>query len=56
LLSNPDKFIKQKEKEMEESVKMLDFETAAIIRDEIKELIERNGIKLKKNESRRKKF
>lgn len=32
------KLIKQKEKQMNEAVKNLDFETAAIIRDEIKEL------------------
>ena len=30
--------IKDKEKQMEEAVKVLDFETAAILRDEIKEL------------------
>ena len=35
---NPEKFIKSKEKQMNEAVKMLDFETAAILRDEIKEL------------------
>ncbi len=35
---NPKKFIKEKEKQMNEAVKELDFETAAIIRDEIKEL------------------
>lgn len=40
---NPTKFIKQKEQEMEEAVKVLDFETAAIIRDEIVELLERVG-------------
>ena len=33
------KLIKQKEKQMEASVKILDFETAAILRDEIKELM-----------------
>jgi excinuclease ABC subunit B len=32
------KLIKQKEKQMNASVKVLDFETAAILRDEIKEL------------------
>ena len=33
--ANPEKFIKEKEKAMAEAVKVLDFETAAIIRDEI---------------------
>ena len=45
---NPDKLIKSKEKQMEEAVKILDFETAAILRDEIKELSERTLKKLKK--------
>lgn len=44
---NPDKFIKQKEKEMEEAVKILDFETAALIRDEIQQLIENTSTKVK---------
>ncbi len=35
---DPEKLIKQKEKQMEGSVKILDFETAAILRDEILEL------------------
>jgi excinuclease ABC subunit B len=35
---SPKKFIKMKKQEMEEAVKNLDFETAAIIRDEIKVL------------------
>jgi excinuclease ABC subunit B len=35
---NPMKVIRQKEKEMNSAVKVLDFETAAILRDEIKEL------------------
>lgn len=35
---NPKKLIAQKEKQMNASVKILDFETAAILRDEIKEL------------------
>lgn len=38
---NPDKLIKLKEKQMKEAVKALDFETAAILRDEIKVLKER---------------
>ncbi len=33
---DPKKFLKQKEQEMEDAVKELDFETAAIIRDEIR--------------------
>ncbi len=36
--TNPKKLMKMKEAEMEEAVKILDFETAAIIRDEILEL------------------
>lgn len=35
---NPKKFIKEKRKQMDEAVKELDFETAAIIRDEIRAL------------------
>ena len=35
---NPMKFIRAKEKEMNAAVKVLDFETAAILRDELKEL------------------
>ncbi|PCI29843.1 excinuclease ABC subunit B [Candidatus Wolfebacteria bacterium] len=38
--ANPKKVIKEKEKRMEESVKILDFETAAILRDEIRALKE----------------
>jgi len=38
---NPKKLIKLKEKEMSEAVKELDFETAAILRDEIKVLKEK---------------
>lgn len=37
-VKNISKLIKQKEKQMNASVKILDFETAAILRDEIKEL------------------
>jgi len=37
----PKKFIKEKEKKMNAAVKILDFETAAILRDEIKELEKR---------------
>ena len=37
---DPKKLIKQKEKQMNEAVKLLDFETAAILRDEIRALLE----------------
>ncbi len=36
--TNPKKLMKEKEKAMEEAVKILDFETAALIRDELLEL------------------
>jgi excinuclease ABC subunit B len=36
---NIDKLIKQKDRQMQASVKILDFETAALLRDEIKELV-----------------
>jgi protein-arginine kinase activator protein McsA len=36
----PKKLIAEKEKQMGDAVKVLDFETAAILRDEIKVLIE----------------
>ena len=36
----PAKLIKEKEKQMNDAVKVLDFETAAILRDEIKVLVE----------------
>lgn len=38
---NPDKIIRRKEREMKAAVKLLDFETAAILRDEIRALEER---------------
>ena len=37
---NPKKLIKEKTAQMNEAVKILDFETAAILRDEIKALQE----------------
>lgn len=40
-IKNPEKFIKDKEKAMSEAVKTLDFETAALIRDEIAMLKEK---------------
>lgn len=42
---NPKKLIKLKEKQMNEAVKELDFETAAILRDEIKVLREKHESK-----------
>lgn len=42
---NPDKLIKLKEKQMKEAVKILDFETAAILRDELEVLRERLSTK-----------
>ena len=53
---NPDKVLMQKEKQMNGAVKILDFETAAILRDEIKaikenlEKIEKKKVKAKKAE------
>lgn len=44
---NPDKLIKLKEKAMKEAVKILDFETAAILRDELEVL--RNKLTNKKD-------
>lgn len=41
---NPKEFIKEKEKQMEDAVKELDFETAAILRDEIAFLLQKAGI------------
>jgi excinuclease ABC subunit B len=38
---NPNKLVKLKESQMKEAVKQLDFETAAILRDEIKVLKDR---------------
>ncbi len=43
---NPQKFIKEKEKQMEEAVHELDFETAAILRDEIQALIDKSGVEI----------
>lgn len=46
---NPVKTIKEKRRQMQEAVAILDFETAAIIRDEIKMLEELSGKKPKKS-------
>ncbi len=45
---DPTKLIEQKEKQMESAVKVLDFETAAILRDEVAELIKMNTPKKEK--------
>ena len=47
---NPEKLIKLKEKQMKEAVKVLDFETAAILRDELEVLRTRNSTKNKEDE------
>jgi excinuclease ABC subunit B len=44
---NPEKFLKIKTDEMDEAVKNLDFETAAILRDEIMFLLQENKMELK---------
>jgi protein-arginine kinase activator protein McsA len=38
---DPSKLIREKNKQMEEAVKILDFETAAILRDEIQAIEKR---------------
>jgi len=48
-LRNPKKVIKEKRQQMEDAVSILDFETAAIIRDEIAYFLEQiAGKKVKK--------
>lgn len=49
-LRNPDAFIKEKRTQMEEAVKELDFETAAIIRDELAVLM---GTKSKQSKEKK---
>jgi protein-arginine kinase activator protein McsA len=44
---NPNKVIKEKRRQMEDAVAQLDFETAAIIRDEIR-YFEESSLKKKK--------
>jgi excinuclease ABC subunit B len=53
--TNPKKLMKMKEEEMEEAVKILDFETAALIRDEIVELKKfiDKGVKAEKDEKKK---
>lgn len=56
LESNPEKLIKQKEKQMNAAAKIMDFETAAILRDELlklKEMIDKKAKKDKKDEAER---
>ncbi len=53
---DPEKLIRLKEKEMQEAVKVLDFETAAILRDEIQQLEESLGGKKKKRQVRSRLF
>ncbi|HMP85501.1 MAG TPA: UvrB/UvrC motif-containing protein, partial [Candidatus Paceibacterota bacterium] len=40
LKNNPEKLLKQKEKKMNAAAKSLDFETAAILRDEIRQILD----------------
>jgi len=48
-IRNPKKVIKEKRQQMEDAVSILDFETAAIIRDEIAYFVEHTaGKKVKK--------
>ncbi len=49
IYDNVDDLIKEKEKQMGEAVKILDFETAAIIRDEIEEILKAENPKPKRN-------
>jgi excinuclease ABC subunit B len=51
LEKDPEKLMKQKEKKMTKAAKELDFETAAILRDEIKELHEIMNAKVKKKKT-----
>lgn len=53
--ANPEKFIKEKEKAMSEAVKELDFETAALIRDEIAEIRKKFDVEAKKERKMEKK-
>lgn len=53
---DPEKLIRLKEQEMQEAVKVLDFETAAILRDEIRGLEESLGGKKKKRVVRSRMF
>ncbi|MEK7095524.1 MAG: helicase-related protein, partial [Patescibacteria group bacterium] len=48
LKTNPQLLMKQKRQEMEEAVKILDFETAALIRDEVLEIEKQLGKEAKK--------
>ncbi len=52
--SNPEEFIERKRFEMDEAVARLDFETAAIVRDEITELVAKSGLTLDTFKKRKK--
>ena len=52
---DPKKLIKKKEQDMEDAVRVLDFETAAILRDEIRELQEKMSGTLSTKKSKRQK-
>lgn len=51
-MSDPKLLLKQKEDQMEEAVKNLDFETAALIRDEMFSLQEKMGLKTPKSKGK----
>ncbi len=53
-LSNPKLLMKQKEAAMEEAVQALDFETAALIRDELFKLQEKMGVGDKRTRRKKK--
>ena len=53
LIKDPKKFIRTKEQQMDEAVAQLDFETAAILRDEIRAMktrLENDAKRAEKNE------
>ena len=49
---DPKKFVKEKEKQMNDAVKELDFETAAILRDEIAEISKRLNLDVSKKKKK----
>jgi excinuclease ABC subunit B len=49
---NPKKFIKEKKLQMDEAVQILDFETAALIRDEIEAITSATKVKKEKKPTR----
>ena len=54
-IKNPKKLIAEKERQMNGAVKILDFETAAILRDEIRQLYEKMRAQEKAEKPKRKK-